>query len=316
MRNGLARLAGYAGAAALLLCASALAVGCGTTATSGTAGEMALEETDEARPAPSPSAAAESAPGPHQTPRPVERATFPQRIDYGEDPAQYGWLRWPAQPEGGPARLPIVVLIHGGFWSEPWDYRLMTEMSERLLAEGYGSFNIEFRRVGGRGGWPGTFDDVSAAIAHLRILAQEHPIDLDRVVVAGHSSGGHLALWAVGAAGAHADVLRPARAVGIAAVTDLDAFSAAVTFLGGTRSAVPERWAFAEPSLDPAVVELVHGADDDIVPLDTVTNATAAGVGVTDLPAADHFDVIDPGPTLDQVVKAVIGAVEATRTPG
>ena len=192
----------------------------------------------------------------------------------------------------------------------------MTEMSERLLAEGYGSFNIEFRRVGGRGGWPGTFDDVSAAIAHLRVLAQEHPIDLDRVVVAGHSSGGHLALWAAGEAGAHVDVLRPARAVGIAAVTDLEAFSAAVKFLGGTRSAVPERWAFAQPSLDPEVVELVHGADDDIVPLDTVTNATAAGVGVTVLPDADHFDVIDPGPTLDRVVEAIIGAVEATGTPG
>ncbi|MGA1367302.1 MAG: alpha/beta hydrolase, partial [Blastocatellia bacterium] len=46
------------------------------------------------------------------------------------------------------------------------------------------------------GGWPGTFDDIADGIDHLRKLARDHPLDLGRVVVTGHSAGGHLTLWA------------------------------------------------------------------------------------------------------------------------
>ena len=51
------------------------------------------------------------------------------------------------------------------------------------------------RRRGDGGGWPTTLDDVAAAMDHLTFLADEHGLDLERVAVAGHSAGGHLAHW-------------------------------------------------------------------------------------------------------------------------
>ena len=51
---------------------------------------------------------------------------------------------------------------------------------------------MEYRRVGTGGGFPQTFEDVAHAVDAL-------PADLARrVVVVGHSAGGHLAGWAAG----------------------------------------------------------------------------------------------------------------------
>jgi len=50
--------------------------------------------------------------------------------------------------------------------------------------------------VGNEGGsWPGTFLDVDQGTDYLREVADEHNLGLNRVVVSGHSAGGHLALW-------------------------------------------------------------------------------------------------------------------------
>src|SRR5262245_64343849 len=73
----------------------------------------------------------------------------------------------------------------------------MEPLAEALAGEGVATWNIEYRRVGNEGGgWPGTFLDVAHATDHVKTLAATHPIDLSRVVVLGHSAGGHLALWA------------------------------------------------------------------------------------------------------------------------
>ena len=54
-------------------------------------------------------------------------------------------------------------------------------------------------RVGNDGGgWPGTFQDVARATDHLRTLAPEYRLDLERAVAVGHSAGGHLVLWLAG----------------------------------------------------------------------------------------------------------------------
>ena len=82
--------------------------------------------------------------------------------------------------------------------------------------------------------------------------------------------------------------------------------------LGGGPAEFPERWAAAQPSLDPALVELVHGDEDAIVPLSTVANAEAAGVTITTLVGANHFDVIEAGPDLERVVDVIVEAVAAT----
>jgi len=226
-------------------------------------------------------------------------------LAYGGHPDHVGNLHLPAR-EGGP--WPCVVLLHGGFWRVGWDRTLMTPLADDLASRGVAVWNVEYRRVGqAGGGWPGTFEDVAAAIDHLGEL--DH-VDLARVATCGHSAGGHLALWLAGrhllppgAPGAEPRV-RPVAAVAQAGICDLERAwrdglgNGATTDLLGSWDDVPERYAIASPAaLAPLGVQqvLVHGTDDKTVPASQSRDYAALDpqAELVEFAAADHFDVID-----------------------
>jgi len=231
-------------------------------------------------------------------------------IAYGGHPDQVANLHLPT--DEGP--WPAVVLIHGGFWKWGWDRTLMTLLAHDLADRGYAAWNVDYRRVGQEGGgWPGTFEDVAAAIDALADLPQ---VEIGRVATVGHSAGGQLALWLaarprlpVGAPGGAPRVV-PRAAVSQAGVLDLVEAAAGglgdgacAAFLGGTPADVPERYAVASPTaLLPLSVPqlLVHGHDDPHVPFgQSRAHADAArlagdAVDLFEDPTADHFDVIEP----------------------
>src|SRR5437762_9555763 len=102
------------------------------------------------------------------------------RVAYGPEPLQFGDLRLP----DGTGLHPLVVVIHGGYWQSIYNLIHAGHLCVDLAAHGIATWNIEYRRIGDPGGgWPGTGDDVLLALAHVRELAREHPLDLDRVVV-------------------------------------------------------------------------------------------------------------------------------------
>jgi acetyl esterase/lipase len=213
---------------------------------------------------------------------PIGRASpaLPTTHAYGAHPDQVGDLHLP--PGDAPDRgWPVVVLLHGGFWREEYQRELMIPLADSVASQGWVAWNLEYRRVRGDGGWPATLLDVAAALDHLPVLAA--PVDVRRVVVVGHSAGGHLALWLAGrnllppdAPGCDPRVI-PSAVVGLAPVADLQAADAlglsdrAVTeFLGGGVDEVPERWRAADPLglVGHGVPTLlVHAVDDDDVPL-------------------------------------------------
>jgi acetyl esterase/lipase len=125
----------------------------------------------------------------------VQKLTPPaagQRIAYGTGPDQFGDLRLPA----GSGPFPVVVLIHGGCWRNNINLDNIAHLAAALTRDGYATWSIEYRRADGAGGgWPGTFDDVLAAFDHIQTIATGAKLDMSRVVVAGHSAGGQLALW-------------------------------------------------------------------------------------------------------------------------
>ena len=290
--------------------------------TAGTAGGARDGAAPAAAPAPSRDAAA----------RPIafaELAALPapdadHRIAYGAEPEQFGELRLPP----GDRSVPTIVLVHGGCWLQAYDVAHTRPLAAALAAAGYAVWSPEYRRVGGAGGYPATFVDVAAAVDSVRLLARRFPrLDTTRVVLAGHSAGGHLALWAAarepgdamdGAAVAAAP-LRAAGVVSLAGITDLAGYGAGsgscnrpvASLLGGTPAEVPARYASASPVRRPpgVPVRIVHGAADPIVPLaqsealvraapDRVTLAAVAGAG--------HFDVVAPrGPSFDALLRAI-----------
>ncbi|MGR6916907.1 alpha/beta hydrolase [[Actinomadura] parvosata] len=286
---------------------------------------------------------------------------------------------------GVPGKVPVVVLVHGGYWRSVWAADLMEALCADLAGRGFAVWNLEYRRPDLHG-WAATRQDVTAGLAALHTIGpatptgpalairraeprngpdasdraeprngpdvpdraepqppsaapghavpEAPPLDLDRIVVAGHSAGAQLALRAV------ADGARVALAVSLAGVLDLrqtdrrwlshGAIAAALT--GGDAAAPagaggdPAAPVLGQGALDegellasspllrlplgvPQIVVQGRGDEVDLVDFSRryVTAARRAGDEVTylELPG-DHQDVITPGTPIWQATAAAI----------
>jgi acetyl esterase/lipase len=243
------------------------------------------------------------------------------RSRYGPRRGQVAELWHPDDRHGD---VPVVVVVHGGFWRAPYTKVLTRRLAHAVASRGWAAWNVEYARVGplgGGGGWPTTLTDVAAAVDSL---ADHDGIDLDRVVACGHSAGGHLALWLAARPRLGADDPGAAPrvpvcgAVALAGMGDLtDAArrglggGAVDAFLGGTPAAVADRYRVASPveHLPLGVPQvLVHGLADTVVPPEMsseyVDTARAAGDDATyvALAGVGHRAVAAPrGPAWDAV---------------
>lgn len=241
----------------------------------------------------------------------------------------------PALPAEGHGRPPLVIFLHGGFWRAAYDRTHTGPLADALADDGFVVCTPEYRKVGqAGGGWPGTFEDVAAAVDLLPRLVAEATnglIDGSQVIIAGHSAGGHLALWAAAQQGpvprtGHSPGPGPGHGTGpvpglggrrsrvavvsLAGICDLAGTyrrrlgnGAAGELMGGGPEEFPDRYAIADPmSLTPigVPVALVHGTSDDRVPCQQsqrfAAKAQASGDDVTStrIDGCGHFEVIDP----------------------
>lgn len=236
--------------------------------------------------------------------RPVET------VRYGEGEDHVADLRLP----DGDGPHPVAVVIHGGFWKDAWKRDLMDLAAVDLTRRGWATWNIEYRRVGTGGGWPGTFEDVAAAVDVLASFATGHRLDLERVVTIGHSAGGQLAVWAAArhrlpshAPGSSPRVV-PTEAISLAGVLDLGSGHSLGLGNGAVEAMMrrgpdSDRYAAADPAaLVPIGIPMtvLHGSEDDVVPPAIAEgfarSARAAGdaVDLEIVPGAGHFDLIEP----------------------
>ena len=236
------------------------------------------------------------------------------RIQYGEDPLQFGDLRLP--PGNGPH--PVAIFLHGGCWLSEYDIAHSSKLTAALADNGIATWSLEYRRIGDAdGGWPGTFEDVARGADHLGAIADDYALDLERVIAAGHSAGGQLALWLAARTEFPAEspfaTTSPVTVRGVLALAPAADFDylyehatcnrAVARLLGGSSQTFPDRYRWTDPmrfdrGLAPQVV--VVGRYDEIwspPARSYVRKAASRGDVVMLIEAAEsgHFEMIDPG---------------------
>lgn len=234
----------------------------------------------------------------------LSRATLvpSQTLRYGSASPQYIELFLP--DSDSPA--PLVVFVHGGCWLNSFSVEHARGLAEGLVAEGFAVAALEYSRLDDEGGgWPGTLNDVVAAINFLSAKTQNQ-YQADNMLLVGHSAGGHLALLA-----AHEQFALPVKGVlGLAAITDIVNYAsgdsgcqhAAGRFIAsapaGTESA---QYNPVEQQLT-VPVQLLLGSADSIVGQDQQL-AQASFISLENM---GHFDVIHPdSPAFNAIVSAL-----------
>jgi acetyl esterase/lipase len=261
------------------------------------------------------------------------------RLAYGEDSSHYGELRLPS----GAGPHPVVVLFHGGCWREFSSAASIAPMADALTADGIATWSVEYRRLHqAGGGWPGTYLDAGRAVDHLRALAPRHGLDLSRVVVAGHSAGGHLAMWVAArsrlpttSAIYRPDPLPIRGVVNLSGTPDMAGELPSIpagcgenvvqSMMGGTPQSVPERYAQASAiTMLPLGVPqaLIWGARDDQVPLALAERYTRAARQAGDRvrlvvdSTAGHFETASPRAAVWPAIRSAIRSLlDGTLTP-
>ncbi|MFT4939251.1 MAG: acetyl esterase/lipase [Paraglaciecola sp.] len=227
------------------------------------------------------------------------------KLSYGQDPLQYGLLWLPS----GAAKVdttantniknqrdfPLIVMIHGGCWLNAYDIKHTYALSTALAEAGYAVWSLEYRRTGDDGGgWPGSLTDVRAGIAYTAKL-ETYSVNVSKVVLTGHSAGGHLALLA------GAENKSIAAVIGLAAITDIEQYSrgsnscqsATSQFMAGTYEQKPSEYDNANPLKQTLHTSslLLQGSADVIVPM---AQATQSKLPFKILADAGHFDWVHP----------------------
>lgn len=226
-------------------------------------------------------------------------------------------------PAGSPpGAAALVVMLHGGFWRAEWDRMHARPMASALADKGFAVAVPEFRRVGDGGEWPVIGEDVETALRAVRGLvasAQPGAIEpAEPLVLTGHSSGGHLALWA----GLRAPAALVSRVVALAPVMDLPRAArehlgddAAHELLGGEPDDAPDAYAAADVvrrMVAQRPVTVLHGDQDQRVPVqhsrDVIERVRAAGgsPAYQELAGVGHFELIDPESPAWQAVRATL----------
>ena len=252
------------------------------------------------------------------------------QIAYGDDSNQIADLRLPE----GQAPHPVAIVIHGGCWlSKIANYHNTSALSDALRRIGIATWNIEYRRVDNPGGgWPGTFLDVAHATDYLRVISKLYNLDLERVIVLGHSSGGQLALWVAARHQIPKEnplyIENPLKVRGVIALgpaTDLRNLEPTdeeicgddviTKLVGGLPDKVPNRYRYASPIefLPMGVPQtVIIGAQDMPILLEEskvyVADAESKGdeAQLLIVDHASHHEVVAPGSTAWLTVRSTV----------
>jgi acetyl esterase/lipase len=247
-----------------------------------------------------------------------------QTLHYGSDPLQFGELRLPKSKT--PA--PVILIVHGGCWADRFkgydpritSYDLLRPLAAALTSAGAATWNVEYRRSGSPGGaWANTYLDLAAATDYLRKIAVANNLDLSRVVVLGHSSGGQLGLWLAARSKLPAtSEIHTSNPLPLKHIVDFDGppdlaaaqpfesdycpIPAITQFTGGTPATQPQRYhdGSAQPFLPLGIPQtivaagLLEGTPQLVTSYKAAAEQKGDSITVLTLKDATHFTPLDP----------------------
>jgi len=252
------------------------------------------------------------------------------RISYGSDALQFAELRLPKTT--GPH--PVAIIIHGGCWLSRFaDLKNTAALADAIRKMGIATWNIEYRRLDHTGGgWPGTFQDVAMAADFLEQISAQNELDLNKVIVIGHSGGGHLALWLAGRHQlSYSSVLFSSTSltlrgvISLGGVTDLKAYRNKASnvcgqdvigmLLGGNEAEITKRYQEASPIvLLPFHIpqRLFVGEDDLAIDLEahqkyvSLAKEKSENIKLIQIPGAGHHEYNVPNSIAWPLIKKEI----------
>lgn len=209
---------------------------------------------------------------------------------------------------------PVMVFIHGGGWRAGSKSRVPVFLQQGVQEGSYSVVSVEYRFTD-VAPHPAQVNDCLRAIQFVRHKASEWNIDPQRIGVTGGSAGGHLSLYVA----LHDDAARPdsddpverqssrvSCAVSFAGPTDWSllksidhkhpAFRQLLGYEPGTPAAKMDADALKDvspisfASADDPPVMLIHGDQDDIVPLE---HASRLHERLKDIGAASELVVVE-----------------------
>lgn len=179
----------------------------------------------------------------------------------------------------------LVVLAHGGLWRREYERDTVESLAVDLAQRGYSTWNLEYRRFGTGGGWPGSGHDVWTALDFVPQLG----LDVDHVVVVSHSAGAHLVAWA--ATRATTEVLLH---VALAPLFDLSATAESDELGSEACRRMLDEGSPGSADLGDVPTVMVHGDADQVVPVEhSIEWAADHGIELHRT-ETDHFSLLDP----------------------
>jgi acetyl esterase/lipase len=265
-----------------------------------------------------------------------------RKLAYGKDPLQFGELRLPNNAKGP---YPVVILVHGGCWVDRLPGRdardtaldPLRPLAEVLANSGVATWNLEYRRAGNPGGgFPGSFQDIDTGVDFLRTIARANRLDLDRVVLAGHSAGGQLVHWLAARPKLprsnpfySKNPLRVEGAVNVDGPPELATAQPSerkfcpvpgiTQFMGGTAAEQPDRYLgiSVTPLLPTGVPQtivvgpLLQGVYPLVSDYEGAAKARGDSVTVLKLEGSGHFDMLAPGSQYGkQLIEAILALLK------
>jgi acetyl esterase/lipase len=216
-------------------------------------------------------------------------------------------------------RVPLVVMVPGGGWATS-DPSGLGGLAGALAEDGIAAATAHIRSAADGVVYPVPLQDVLCATAAAVAEARARGLAPGPVAVLGHSSGAHLAALAVLAVDDYplactSPSVRPDMLIGLSGPYDISRVpDLAVGLFGTGPDDDPASWQAANPvrraALRPEVpVLLLHGADDEIVPVDFTSQFGEAlkqaghPTTVRILPGVDHNGIFAAEVSADLIAR-------------